>query len=69
MDHAIDALRPYLEVEIDCMRSEWKSGSHAKFSDCPSYSAVKTLIDAMNVLRKYLGWDNLKLKELIEFGY
>lgn len=66
MDHAIDSLRPYLEAEFDMFLEEWKSGKYKKFSDCPSYYAVKALIDATNCMHKYMGWQNLRLKDMVE---
>jgi hypothetical protein len=53
MDHAINALRPYLEVEMDCVREEWTSGEYSKISDCPSYPAAKAIVDAIHKLEKY----------------
>jgi hypothetical protein len=53
MDHAISALRPFLEVEIDCVREEWATGEYSKLSDCPSYQAAKALVEATHKLEKY----------------
>lgn len=53
MDHAINALRPYVEVELDEVKREWKSGEYRKISECPSYEAAKALIEAIHRLERY----------------
>lgn len=53
MDHAIAAMLPFLEVEVDIVREEWASGDYRKLSDCPSYESAKALVDAMHKLEKY----------------
>lgn len=53
MDHALAALLPFMEVEVDIVREEWSSGDYRKLSDCPSYESAKALVDAMHKLEKY----------------
>jgi len=67
MDHVLDAIRPHYEVTLDWFIKEQRTGKYKKFSDNPFYDEVKALIDAMNVLRKYLGWETIKLKDEVEF--
>jgi len=55
MDHVLNAMRPHYEALLDCFLEEHRTGKYKKFSDNPYYEEVKALIDAMNVLRKYLG--------------
>lgn len=52
MDHAINALMPFFEVELDFVREEWETGRYRKLTDCPSYHAAKALIDAIHRLEK-----------------
>lgn len=67
MDHVLDAIRPHYEALLDCFLEEHRTGNYKRFSDNPYYDEVKALIDAMNVLRKYLGWETIKLKDEVEF--
>ena len=67
MDHAINSLRPYYEVTLDWFIEEHRSGEYKKLSDNPYYEEVKALIDAMNTLRKYMGWETIKLKDEVQF--
>lgn len=53
MDHAINALGPYYQVELDFVAEELQSGRYAKLSDCPSYPAAKALLEAMRSLERY----------------
>ena len=66
MDHVIDAMKPHYEVTLDWFIEEQRSGKYKKFSDNPFYDEVKVLIDAMNILRKYLGWERITLKSEVE---
>lgn len=67
MDHVLNAMRPHYEALLDCFLEEHRTGKYKKFSDNPYYEEVKALIDAMNVLRKYLGQETIKLKDEVEF--
>lgn len=67
MDHAINSLQPFYEVTLDWFIKEHKSGKYKNLSDNPYYEEVKALIDAMNILRKYMGWETIKLKDEVEF--
>lgn len=67
IDHVLDAVRPHYEALLDCFLEEHRTGNYKKLSDNPYYDEVKALIDAMNVLRKYLGWETIKLKDEVEF--
>mgnify|MGYP001005608994 CR=1 FL=1 len=66
MDHVLNSLRPYLEVELDMVTEEWRSGEYGKLSECPSYDSLKTLVGAANIIRKYLGIGTLKIKNMVE---
>ena len=67
MDHAIDNLDEFVKVTFEFQfLKEWKSGKYKKYSECPSYPKLKALVDASNIMRKYLGWETLKIKNMIE---
>lgn len=53
MDHAINALKPFLEVSLDCIADELTSRNYEKLSDCPSYREAKALISAIHLMEKY----------------
>jgi len=56
MDHAINALTPFYDVELDILAEELASKKYAKLSECPSYKSAKALRDAIQVLkRSYYG--------------
>ena len=67
MDHAAERLEPYLEAEFDEFIAEWKTGKYKKYSEVSNYAALKGLIDATNILRKYLGWDLVSIRRRLEF--
>lgn len=67
MDHAINSLEPFYEVNLDQFVEEHRSGKYKKLSENPFYEELKALIDAMNILRKYLGWETIKLKDTVKF--
>lgn len=53
MDHVINALQPYLDIELEDVHNEWTSGQYRKLSDCPSYEAAKVLVEAVRKLERY----------------
>lgn len=67
MDHVIDAMMPHFEPLMDWFMEEQTEHQYKKLSDNPYYGEVKAMIDAMNILRKYLGWETMKLSEEIQY--
>lgn len=67
IDHVLDAMKPHYEITLDWFIEEQRTGKYKKFSDNPYYEEVKALIDSMNILRKYLGWETIRLKDEVEF--
>jgi hypothetical protein len=67
MDHVLNAMQPHYEALLDYFLEEQRTGRYKRFSDNPYYDEIKTIIDAMNILRKYLGWETIKLKDEVEF--
>ncbi|MFR1707622.1 MAG: hypothetical protein ACLSV2_01875 [Clostridium sp.] len=45
---------------------EWITGNYKKYSDCPSYKELKVLLDSVNILRKYYGWESVTVTEIVE---
>lgn len=66
MDHVLDAMEPHYEVTLDWFMDEQRRGKYKKLSDNPYYREIRALIDSMNILRKYMGWETLKLSEEVE---
>jgi len=54
-------------VLLDWFIEEHRKGNYKKLSDNPYYDEIKALIDSMNILRKYLGWDPIRLKDEVNF--
>jgi len=67
IDHVLDAIRPHYEALLDWFIEEQRTGKYKRFSDNPYYDEVKALIDAMDILRKYMRWETIKLKDEVEF--
>lgn len=67
MDHVIDAMMPHFEPLMDWFMEEQIEHQYKKLSDNPYYEEVKAMIDAMNILRKYLGWETMKLSQEIQY--
>ena len=63
MDYILDVMYPHYVATLDWFIEEHRKGQYKKLSDNPYYGEVKALIDAMNILRKYLGRDSIKLSE------
>lgn len=53
MEHAVERLMAYLDIERTKLINEWSSGEYKKLSCCPSYEAVKAYCDAINILNKH----------------
>ena len=67
IDHVLDAMKPHYEVTLDWFIEEQRTGKYKKFLDNPYDEEVKALIDSMNILRKYRGWDTIRLKDEVAF--
>ncbi|AKA71230.1 hypothetical protein [Clostridium scatologenes] len=67
MDHLIDNFDIYIDSSFNDFYQEWKSGQYKKFSECPSYYELKTLLDSVNPLRKYIGWERLSIKDMLDY--
>lgn len=68
MDHLIDKFDIHIEWAFKYFEKEWKSGKYKKYSECPSYKELKTLLDSVNILRVYMEWNRLSIKEMLEYG-
>lgn len=63
MDHVIEGMEQHYEITLDWFIEEQKRGKYKTFSANPYNKEIKALIEAMNILRKYMGWETLKLSE------
>lgn len=66
MDHAIEALEVFYEVTLDWFVEEQKRGKYKAFFLNPYYKEIRALMDAMNILRQYMGWETLKLLDEVK---
>lgn len=67
MDHVYNSIASFYDVYLDEFMEYQREGNFKKLSDNPMYGEVKTIIDAMNIIRKYLGWETIKLSEEVKF--
>lgn len=67
IDHVLNSIRAHYEVTLDWFIEEHRTGKYKKLSDNPHYGEIKAMIDAMNCIRKYLGWERITLKQELEF--
>lgn len=66
MDHLIDDFDVHIDWIWKYFYKEWKTGNYKKFSDCPSYKELKVLLDSVNILRTYIGWERITIKGKLE---
>lgn len=66
MDHVYNSIEVHFEAYLDEFMDYHRTGKYKKLSDNPCYAAIKAIIDSMNILRKYLGWDSIKLSEVVK---
>lgn len=67
MDHVLDAIVAHYEPYLDHFMDYQREGNYKKLSDNPLYEELKAIIDAMNSIRKYLGYENIKLSEEVKY--
>lgn len=67
IDHVLESIRPHYEVTLECFIEEHKKGDYKKLSDNPCYGELKTIINAMNCIKDYLGWERIRLKDEVSF--
>lgn len=66
MDHLIERMGTDIDFEFDYFYRELKSGKYGtRYSEQPSYSTLKALVDSVNILRKHIGWNRISIKEMI----
>ena len=57
MDHAIEPLTEYAEIEARDLKQEYASGEYGSVEECPSYEKIKAYADAINILLEYYAPD------------
>jgi hypothetical protein len=67
MDHVLEGMMTHYEVYLDLFIEEQKRGDYKKLSENPYYKELKAIIGAINVLRKFLGWELLKISEEVNW--
>lgn len=69
-DHAISSLKVFYDVACDELKKEWQSNEYGSLTECPTFKAVYTYREALDVLIKGPGCieeDSVeRLKEMIE---
>lgn len=66
MKELIDGFDFHIESEVKSLCKEFKSGKYSNYKDCPSYSALKNLVDGSNILRQQMNLEILNIEELLE---
>lgn len=67
MDHVLNSISSFYDVYLDEFMEYQREGKYKKLSDNPMYEEIKAIIDAMNCIRKYLGYENIKLSEEVKY--
>ena len=67
MDHVLNSIEAHYEPYLWEFMDYHKTGEYKKLSDNPMYEEIKAIIDAMNCIRKYLGWETIKLSEEVKY--
>lgn len=67
MDHVLNSIASFYDVYLDEFMEYQREGKYKKLSDNPMYEEIKAIIDAMNCIRKYLGYENIKLSEEVKY--
>lgn len=65
MDHLIDKFENYIEFEFNQFYEEWSSEKYKKYSECPSYISLKAILDSVNILNKYMGWEMVSISKIM----
>lgn len=50
MNHVIDFIIDYMQMDKEDFIKEWQTGKYKKLSGCPTYPYVKVYCDAITVL-------------------
>lgn len=66
MQGQIDGFDVHIELEVKRVCEEFKSGKYSNYRECPSYSALKNLVDGANILRQQMKLETLNIEELLE---
>lgn len=67
MDHVHESIRVHYVITLEWFIEEHQTGKYKCLSDNPYYGEIKAMIDAMNCIRKYLGWETIKLSNEVSF--
>lgn len=65
MDHAEEHLLNYAELTADGYDIKGQLESGKKITECVGYDELKAYVKAVNALRDYLGWDRVKVIDLV----
>ena len=65
MNHIINQFDAFIEFDLKNFYEEWKTEEYKKISECLSYESLKVTIDFVNILRKYIVWEALSIREML----
>lgn len=68
MDHAIEHLREYAESTAWSYDIKEQLAEGKKITECIGYEELRAYVKALNALHEYIGWEKIKVIDLVEKG-
>lgn len=66
MDHVLERIEVFYQIYLDDFVDEHIQKKHKKLIDNSYYKELKAIIESMNPLRSFLGYEKMKLSEEIK---
>ena len=66
MDHVYNSIQAFWSPYLDDFMAAQRTGKYKKFTNNPCYSDLKAINDAMNIIRRQMGRDTVKLSDQIK---
>jgi uncharacterized protein YgiB involved in biofilm formation len=66
MERVYNSIQAFWSPYLDDFMAAQRTGKYKKFTNNPCYSELKAINDAMNVIRKEMGKDAVKLSNAIK---
>ena len=67
MDHVINSLEPFYNVNLKIVVNEYETGNYETFCDCPGFGELEAITNAMNIMCEYVGMEELDINDELEF--
>ena len=66
MNHVYNSIQAFWSPYLDDFMAAQRTGNYKKFTNNPCYSDLKAINDAMNIIRRQMGRDTVKLSNEIK---